>query len=261
MDGMAIDLFPHNQKAYESARTLLKETKKAAVIHPTGTGKSFIAFKLCEDVFPGSVCWLSPSEYIFKTQRENLIAAGGTLPENITFLTYAKLSLLSEEEILSLKPSYIVLDEFHRAGAKVWGQGVERLLTAYSEAPVLGLSATNIRYLDNQRDMADELFAGNVASEMTLGDAIVEGILPAPTYIVSLWWQQENYRRLQSRISRAKSEAVRDEAAKILEKLRRALENAEGLEQVFAKHIKDKAGKYLVFCANLTHLNKKKCSR
>ncbi|MFR5880821.1 MAG: hypothetical protein ACLUEQ_08455 [Cloacibacillus evryensis] len=45
-----------------------------------------------------------------------------------------------------------------------------------SQAAVLGLSATNIRYLDNQRDMADELFDGNIASEMTLGEAVVRGM-------------------------------------------------------------------------------------
>ena len=46
------------------------------------------------------------------------------------------------------------------------------------------MSATNIRYLDNRRDMADELFDGNVASEMTLGEAIVCGILNAPTSVL-----------------------------------------------------------------------------
>jgi len=40
-----INLFPHNLSAYESAVDMLDETGKAAVIHPTGTGKSFIAFK------------------------------------------------------------------------------------------------------------------------------------------------------------------------------------------------------------------------
>lgn len=41
-----IKLFEHNSIAYDSAVTMLRETGKAAVIHPTGTGKSFIGFKL-----------------------------------------------------------------------------------------------------------------------------------------------------------------------------------------------------------------------
>ena len=43
---------------------------KAAIVHPTGTGKSYIAFKLIEDNPEKVVIWLSPSEYIFKTQLE-----------------------------------------------------------------------------------------------------------------------------------------------------------------------------------------------
>lgn len=39
---MEISLFEHNQNAYEAAMAMLFETGKAAVIHPTGTGKSFV---------------------------------------------------------------------------------------------------------------------------------------------------------------------------------------------------------------------------
>lgn len=42
-------LFEHNQKAYKAAVSMMEETGKAAVIHPTGTGKSFIGFQLCTD--------------------------------------------------------------------------------------------------------------------------------------------------------------------------------------------------------------------
>lgn len=46
---MSMQLFEHNQTAYNAVVVMLAETGKAAVIHPTGTGKSFIGFKLCED--------------------------------------------------------------------------------------------------------------------------------------------------------------------------------------------------------------------
>ena len=74
---MAIALFEHNRIAYEAAVSLLHETGKAAVVHPTGTGKSFIAFKLCEDNPDKRICWRSPSAYIYETQLENLRTAGG----------------------------------------------------------------------------------------------------------------------------------------------------------------------------------------
>ena len=234
---------------------MLAETGKAAVIHPTGTGKSFIGFKLCEAHPDKLVCWLSPSEYIFKTQVENLAATGAEVPKNIVFFTYAKLMLMDETEISEIHPGYIILDEFHRCGAEMWGKGVQALLNAYPEAPILGLSATNIRYLDNQRDMADELFDGNVASEITLGEAVVRGILLPPTYVISVYSCQKELEKYQRRVYRAKSKIVRDAAQEYLDALRRALDKADGLDVVFKRHMPDPAGKYIVFCANVEHLN------
>lgn len=160
---MKIELFEHNQTAYHAALGMMRTAGKAAVIHPTGTGKSFIGFKLCEDFPEKTVCWLSPSENIFRTQIENLTASGAMKPGNVRFFTYAKLMSMPESELRDICPDYIVLDEFHRCGANSWGHGVGNLLAMYSDAPVLGLSATAIRYLDNQRDMSDELFDGNVS--------------------------------------------------------------------------------------------------
>ena len=114
---MAIELFSHNESAYLTALAMLQETGKAAVIHLTGTGKSFIGFKLCEDHPDQRVCWLSPSEYIFRPQLENLAATGADVPGNISFFTYAKLMMIEDEEIAAICPDYIIQDEFHRIGA------------------------------------------------------------------------------------------------------------------------------------------------
>ena len=251
---MGITLYEHNLIAYKAALHQMEHTKKAAVIHPTGTGKSFIAFQLCQEHPKQTVCWLSPSEYIFRTQEENWNRAGGGPLPNIRFFTYAKLMLMSGKELEEIRPSYIVLDEFHRCGARMWGQGVNRLLALFPEVPLLGLSATNIRYLDNQRDMADELFDGCIASEMTLGEAVVRGILHPPKYVLSVFSYQKDIKRYEERIRSAKSRGVREAAQKALEALRRALEKADGMDEVFRKHMPDAAGKYLVFCANYSHM-------
>ena len=174
-------------------------------------------------------------------------------------MTYAKLMRLGEEELTGLNPSYLILDEFHRLGAAQWGRGVEVLRERYPKMKILGLSATNIRYLDNQRDMAWELFGGNVASELTLGAAIAQGILPAPKYVLSVYSYQKELYQYQARVSQVRNKAVKDRAEKELEALRRALEKAEGLTEVFAKHMgagakKAAFGKYIVFCANYEHL-------
>ena len=251
-----IKLYSHNQKAYDLAVTMLKDTKKAAIVHPTGTGKSFIAFKLCEDHPDKTICWLSPSEYIFSTQLENLYqATNGYKPNNIVFFTYAKLMGMSKEEIQAINPDYIVLDEYHRAGATYWQKGVEQLLFTYPDIPVLGLSATNIRYLDNQRDMAQELFDGNIASQMSLGEAIVRGILNPPKYVLSMYYYQNTLEKYERRVKKTKSKVARDNAEKCLDELRRTLEKAEGLDVIFKKHMTDPHGKYIVFCSNKEHMD------
>lgn len=251
---MKISLFQHNQIAYGAALQMLSDTGKAAIVHPTGTGKSFIAFKLCEDHPQAAVCWLAPSEYIYQTQVENLRATGADVPENIRFFTYAKLMTMSDAERMDICPDYIILDEFHRCGAESWAIGVFGLLQAFPRARILGLSATSIRYLDGQRDMADELFDGNIASQMTLGEAIVQGILNPPRYVLSVYSVQKDLDRYAQRVAHAKSRAVRDAGAQYLESLRRVLENAEGLDVMFQRHMTDKQGKYLVFCANAQHM-------
>ncbi len=250
-----MELFKHNETAYRSAVKMLSEAGKAAVIHPTGTGKSFIGFKLCEDNSDKKVLWLSPSEYIFKTQLENLKKTGAEIPENVTFLTYAKLMLMSDEQIGELKPEMAVFDEYHRAGAACWQNGVERLMRAFPNMPILGLSATNIRYLDNQRDMAQELFGGNIASEMSLGEAIARGMLAPPKYVCTVYSFRKDLERYEKRIAASKSKKVRDAAGKYLKALRRALEKADGLDVVFHKNMTDRTGKYIVFCANKEHMD------
>lgn len=251
---MEIQLFPYNQTAYQSVVEMLEICGKAAVIHPTGTGKSFIGFKLCEENADRTVCWLSPSEYIYETQLENLRRTGAQVPQNICFYTYARLMRMEDADFAAIHPDYIILDEFHRCGAKMWGMGVQKLLETYPQAKILGLSATSIRYLDAQRDMSAELFEGNVASQMTLGEAIVRGILKSPKYVLSVYSYQKNLKRYKKRIEESKNKAVRDKAMQYYEALRRAMEQADGLAEIFQKYIKDRNAKYIIFCANVEHM-------
>lgn len=154
-----------------------------------------------------------------------------------------------------MKPDCVILDEFHRAGAEQWGLAVQRLLMIYGDKKLLGFTATNIRYLDRQRDMADELFENNVASRMTLGEAIVLGILNPPKYVLSIFSYQKDLERYKRRIQRANNKEVQSVAQEYFEALRRKLENAEGLNLMFEKHMSAPHGKYLVFCSNAEHMD------
>lgn len=256
---MVLHLFEHNVRAYQAAAAMLEQYGKAAVVHPTGTGKSYIAFKLIEDHPDAAFLWLSPSEYIFKTQLENLQKQAPDFPlGNVRFATYARLLFCTKEqlaEIAALHPAYIIMDEFHRAGAERWGERVRELLELCPDAKLLGLTATNVRYLDNNRDMAEELFDGHIASEMTLGEAIVRGILPTPKYVTTVFRYQNELAKYQARVDSLRSPGVQDANQKYLEALRRALEQADGLDRVFAKHITETRGKYIVFCSGKEHMD------
>lgn len=250
---MGINLFKHNKEAYKAATEMLEQTGMAAIIHPTGTGKSLIAFKLAEEHPLDHFLWLSPSEYIYQTQLENL----GMEFDNIQFMSYSRL-MKNEDSIETLHPDYIILDEFHRCGAAEWGKSVRKLLNACPNAKRLGLSATNIRYLDNQRNMAEEIFDGKIASEMTLGEAIVRGILPEPKYVIAMYSYKKELDQLKKRIQALSNQGLITENQKLLEQLRRALEQAEGLDIVFEKHMEKKNGKYIVFCSGKEHMDEMK---
>ena len=253
---VALRLFEHNEKAYKSAVQMMEQYGKAAIVHPTGTGKSYIAFKLIEDNPDKVVIWLSPSEYIFKTQLESLKRNDPDFPlANVHFYTYAKLMCCTQaqlDEIAAQKPAYIILDEFHRAGAECWGESTVALLKLCPDAKLLGLTATNIRYLDNNRDMAEELFDSRVASNMTLGEAVVRGILPAPKYVTTVYQYQKALAKYQARVDNLRTPGIQDVNQKYLDALRRALEQADGLDKVFADFKTDTGDRLkLLFCIDM----------
>ena len=253
---VALRLFEHNEKAYRAAVRMMEQYGKAAIVHPTGTGKSYIAFKLIEDNPEKVVIWLSPSEYIFKTQLESLKRNDPDFPlANIHFYTYAKLMCCTQaqlDEIAAQKPAYIIFDEFHRAGAECWGESTVALLKLCPDAKFLGLMATNIRYLDNNRDMAEELFDSCVASNMTLGEAVVRGILPAPKYVTTVYQYQKALAKYQARVDNLRTPGIQDVNQKYLDALRRALEQADGLDKVFANFKTDTGDRLkLLFCIDM----------
>ena len=211
---VALRLFEHNEKAYRAAVRMMEQYGKAAIVHPTGTGKSYIAFKLIEDNPEKVVIWLSPSEYIFKTQLESLKRNDPDFPlANIHFYTYAKRMCCTQaqlDEIAAQKPACIIFDEFHRAGAECWGESTVALLKLCPDAKFLGLTATNIRYLDNNRDMAEELFNSRVASNMTLGEAVVRGILLAPKYVTTVYQYQKTLVKYQARVDNLRAPGIQD---------------------------------------------------
>lgn len=248
-----IRLYEHNKTAYEKAEAMLAADGRAAVIHPTGTGKSYIAFALAAVHPKEKFLWIAPSAYIYALQTDKLEKKQSICLANIEFHTYAWI-MHNEARFGELKPDYIVLDEFHRAGAAEWGRALLALTAMYPKAKLFGMSATSVRYLDSQRDMADELFQGAVASEMSLCEAMAGHILPEPKYVISVYSCEERLRGYESQAARLRNQKQRADAERLIEKLRRALQQADGLDKIFKKHLPAKDAKLIVFCANAEHM-------
>mgnify|MGYP003087085742 FL=1 len=250
-----IELYPHNQAALNHLEEALKYTRCAAVIQPTGTGKSFVALAFIERRPNNSFLYLAPSTHIFNQLKHH---AGHTdVLLHTTMMTYQKLCLLHEDELGKLEPDYIILDEFHRCGADDWGSAVDHLLALYVECFLIGFTATPVRYLDKAgtRDMSEELFHGSIASYYTLQDAINDKVLPVPHYVLGDILMNERVSSLETALTQVASYGrARTAGYSLLESLKRNMAEAQGIDEIFKCHMPNRFAKLIVFCRNLEHI-------
>ncbi|SEU19013.1 Helicase associated domain protein [Enterocloster clostridioformis] len=251
-----VDLKSHNLETYDKVKEIFKTQNRACCVQPTGSGKSYLALTLFEDNPSARKLVLEPQHYI----REQLQSKVTEDMGEVQFITYSKLAKMSDEDIGALEPDIIVLDEFHRAGAKEWGgKGVQRLLESYPESKVLGLSATPIRYLDNGRNMAEELFEGAMANNMSLAEAIVQRILPLPRYICGLYCLDGEVESINKKIEQSyNSPEEKKILLKQVREMKKQLDKSNGVSSILHKYILEPNGKYIVFCKDIKHLNQMK---
>ena len=184
-----LELYKHNKIAYEKLVERLKVSNKTCIIHPTGTGKSYIELKLMID--NPNKKFLHITSYKSNKERFDSNVIKYTNVSQYESYIYRGLSTKNKDINKLVGYDFIILDEFHRIGAKVWGKNVNKIINNNPNAKIIGFSATPIRYLDidengNKRDMSDEFFENDIASEMSLKDAILNGVLPIPNYIYGI---------------------------------------------------------------------------
>lgn len=245
-----IELLAHNKRAYENSKELYKHSKRVAVVHATGTGKSYIIIKFLSDYLTKKCLVLAPSKYILNQLKLKFMWSF----QNTKLMTYAKLAKCSELELENLRFNFIVLDEFHRCGAKEWGNGVQKLLNKNYDSSVLGTTATPIRYLDDNKDMSDELFEGNVSSSISLADAIAKNILPMPTYITALYTIDNELNKLNGKITNSDN-LEKDSLLLQVTEYKKNWEKSRGIPKIINKYIKENDNKFIVFCENKRHLS------
>ena len=249
-------LLSHNKTAYQKVMRAFKTSDRTCVVHPTGTGKSYLIAAVSESF--KKVLILGPNTFVLdqvhsvlewrddsKKEKEY-----GPAPEYMTY------SLLMYKEEVPADYDLICLDEFHRAGAPEWGEAVDRLLEKNPQAKVLGTTATPIRFLDDNRDMADELFEGNIASYMTLKDAWDRDILATPRFVTGLFEFDKVTADIEERISKSRRIDEKEKKVRLtrVNNLRLDWERSQGMPQIIRKHIDKDARRIIVFCGNVDKL-------
>lgn len=258
---MGIRLKAHNKEAYENVRAMLEKRNCAAVIQPTGTGKSYIALKLIENT-EGNVIYVAPSTLIIRQVKETIEEErkNGDISneeyekyKRVKYITYSK---LMKDALENEHFDQIILDEFHRCGAPEWGKGVQRLLAQNKSSKVLGLTATPLRAVDG-KDMAKELFDGNVASEMTLEEAIARGIIKAPVYVNAIYSFKNILAELEGKVNEVEDKKIREELRRKLRRAKELVGETEGFQDIINKYASKQDAKYIVFCRSIKEMHKK----
>ena len=249
-----IKLYDHNEEAYINMQEMFEEETKVAIVHPTGTGKMYIALKWLYENKDKSCLFLCPTKAIMYQLKNTIESCGLTLEDfpNLKLALYSNLLNWSTEDYQK-QYECIVMDEFHRAGAPLWGKCINLLLEYNKNSKVLGLSATPTRYVD-KKNMVDELFEGNVASEITLAEAIARDILPFPSYVSCVYSLIDEINKREEMLENVTDEKKKQYLSKLIEKAKRQLENVEGIEEIIKKYITKKDGKYLIFCKDINNI-------
>lgn len=256
---MEINLREDQKTDYNDVAEKFKNSNKVALVRPTGTGKQFIGLKMAEDNKGKRVLYLAPSTSILHQVKENAINNNADFISRLKRVTYQKLARMSPEEIENLKPDIIILDEFHHCGSPVWGKSVNDLCDKFPDAKVLGLSATPIRYFDGNIDMAEEMFGDNVVSNISFYNAVEKGVLPEFNYVAAMYGYEDKLISLNEQIENANtSPEKKAEAKRLFEELSKQLsKETENLPEILEKHMKEKNGKYIVFCSNIEEMKKR----
>ena len=246
-----LDLLEHNQLAYEKIKAAISDKKKKlAISHATGTGKSYLIGKLFEDYNDKKKLVLVPSVYI-KEQMQKIFNKYNIV--NADVMLYQKLIKLEDKEIFDMDYEVIALDEFHHDTSKVWGSKVKILIESHADSIIFGTTATPVR--SDGINALDELFEGNCVSELPLSMAIAKKVVPLPVYVSALYSLDEELECLREKVKNAtNTEEEKKELYNKIDSMRKQIDKSYGMPIILNKHIRDKEGKYLVFCKNKKHL-------
>lgn len=255
---MSMTLNLVNEAAFQKAVQSLETLNRAAVFHPTGTGKSCIAWKVVEAHPQTTFFWLvAGAQRLALRQAELTRYNGGTLPGNVRFCDCEKLAAATPEQWVRLgeqKPGCVVLDCYHELSAVCWAQSVQKLLRMCPQAKVLGLGVPNGAPVCAA---AQELFADCIVSHMTVAEAMAAGTMPVPSaYAALLWPQEEELATLRARIKNLCMPKGDTSLRVQYEELSWSLRQVENLTVLLPRLLSDTSGHYLVLFESAAYQEK-----
>ena len=219
---------------------------------------------------------------------ESLKLAARSYIPNIECMLYQMISAYGERQSVdkilnSLKPTIIIVDEMHHlktksiratAGSNVvendekyeeefsnrierenkWGKKFKKFLEDNPQAKLLGLSATPIRH--DGANVVERIFKDAVASQKSLLEAMEEGIIYPPKYVVPDFVREDELKTLLEQIEQAEG-ARKEELKAMYDELALKSANAPGIPQLMEENISEKDGKYIIFCKDISDMKEK----
>ena len=304
VENSILKLLEHQEEAYNNVEELYKNSRYAAVIFPTGCGKSFVTLKYILEHPNEKILFLSPrcaikeqmyeyivrfiggrTESIEEIQKEfgSMENAAQSFIPGIKAMLYQTILQIGEKDSLdnyikNMNPDLIVIDEMHHLKTKKnvieedeenltqkqkenientenkWGEKFQMLLNKCPNAKVLGLSATPIR--TDGANVVERIFKNSVASEISLLEAIEDGIIYPPKYVIPDFLMLEEKELMLKKIEMTSGPLKEQLQAEYDEAVRKS-DNAPGIPELMEEHITEKNGKYIVFCKNIEDMEKK----
>ena len=298
----------HQKDAYDEVQNLFEDGRYAAVIFPTGCGKSFVTLQYILEHPNENILFLSPRcaikeqmyEYIVRfiggrtDSVEEIQAEFGSMENaaqsfipGIKAMLYQTILKLGEKDSLDnyikeMNPDLIVIDEMHHLKTKKnksnnyieddeenltqnqkdekqkeenkWGEKFNELLDMCSNAKVLGLSATPIR--TDGANVVERIFEDSVASEISLLEAMEDGIIAPPKYVIPDFLIKDEKELMLKKIEKATGD-LKEKLQEDYDNAVKQSDNAPGIPELMEKHITKKDGKYIIFCKDIKDMEEK----
>lgn len=235
-----IELLEHNKETYKRLCDVLENNNKCALVQATGTGKSYIAGKYIEERVNTALI-LVPTNAIADAWND-LLSKTDKEVEIITYQAFAR------EPHNFLDYDLVIADEMHHLGSDVWGKKFAETYLQSENHKIIGLTATEIRYLDNSRDMAEEIFGNIRVDGCDLPTAINTGVLPTFKYVSALYCDESDFDEWKEKAGKIKDIKTQIE---LKGRLDVCIKNMVSVKQAVNENLTDDYKKIIVFLNNV----------